>query len=54
MRRYRSDRFVAPAPVESAALRRTEDSSVSALPDGFEVLVLAPVVPRRPFGRGDR
>ena len=45
MRRYRSDRFVAPAPVEFAALRRTEDALLSALPDGFEVLVLAPVVP---------
>ncbi|MBT2409499.1 hypothetical protein J7I94_02795 [Streptomyces sp. ISL-12] len=45
MRRYRSDRFVAPAPVDFAALRRTEDALVSALPEGFEVLVLAPVVP---------
>ncbi|GAA2276772.1 hypothetical protein GCM10010415_50820 [Streptomyces atrovirens] len=45
MRRYRSDRFVAPAPVGFAALRRAEDALVSALPDGFEVLVLAPVVP---------
>jgi hypothetical protein len=45
MRRYRSDRFVAPAPVEFTALRRIEDALVSALPDGFEVLVLAPVVP---------
>jgi hypothetical protein len=45
MRRYRSDRFVAPAPVGFAALRRAEDVLVSALPDGFEVLVLAPVVP---------
>ncbi|WP_063748961.1 hypothetical protein [Streptomyces sp. NRRL B-24484] len=45
MRRYRSDRFVAPAPVGFAALRRTEDVLLSALPDGFEVPVLAPVVP---------
>ena len=45
MRRYRSDRFVAPAPVEFAGLRRTEDALLAALPDGFEVLVLAPVVP---------
>ncbi|MFB8024446.1 MULTISPECIES: hypothetical protein [unclassified Streptomyces] len=45
MRRYRSDRFVAPAPVGFAALRRTEDALLSALPDGFEILVLAPVVP---------
>lgn len=45
MRRYRSDRFVAPAPVEFAALRRAEDVLLSALPEDFEVLVLAPVVP---------
>ena len=45
MRRYRSDRFVAPAPVGYSALRRAEDALVAALPDGFEVLVLAPVLP---------
>ncbi|MEU9360579.1 hypothetical protein AB0D35_20990 [Streptomyces sp. NPDC048301] len=45
MRRYRSDRFVAPAPVGLTALRRTEDALLSALPDGFEPLVLAPVLP---------
>ncbi|MFJ8868945.1 hypothetical protein ACIRD6_24665 [Streptomyces sp. NPDC102473] len=45
MRRYRDDRFVAPAPVSFAALRRTEDALLSALPDGFETLVLAPVLP---------
>ncbi|WP_377267378.1 hypothetical protein [Peterkaempfera sp. SMS 1(5)a] len=45
MRRYGSDRFVAPAPTGFAALRRAEDTLVSALPDGFEVLVLAPVLP---------
>ena len=45
MRRYGSDRFVAPAPISFAALRRTEDALVSELPDGFEVLVLAPVLP---------
>ncbi|WP_320776717.1 hypothetical protein [Streptomyces sp. CRN 30] len=45
MRRYRNDRFMTPAPVEFSALRRTEDALVSALPDGFEMLVLAPVVP---------
>ncbi|MFG2432091.1 hypothetical protein [Streptomyces sp. NPDC048590] len=45
MRRYRSDRFVAPAPAGLAALRRTEDALLSALPDGFESLVLAPVLP---------
>jgi len=45
MRRYRGDRFVSPAPVSFAALRRAEDALFSALPDGFEVLVLAPVLP---------
>ncbi|WP_228044141.1 hypothetical protein [Streptomyces ferrugineus] len=45
MRRYRSDRFVAPAPISFTALRRTEDALVSALPDDFEMLVLAPVLP---------
>jgi len=45
MRRYRTDRFVAPAPTGITALRRTEDILLSALPDGFEALVLAPVVP---------
>jgi hypothetical protein len=45
MRRYRSDRFVVPAPISFAALRRTEDALLSALPEGFEVLVLAPVLP---------
>ncbi|MEU0300850.1 hypothetical protein ABZ252_15510 [Streptomyces sp. NPDC006175] len=45
MRRYRDDRFVAPAPTGFTALRRTEDALVSALPEGFETLVLAPVLP---------
>ena len=45
MRRYRGDRFVAPAPISFRALRRVEDAFASALPDGFDVLVLAPVLP---------
>lgn len=45
MRRYRGDRFVAPAPISFAALRRAEDALLSELPDGFELLVLAPVLP---------
>lgn len=45
MRRYRADRFVAPAPTSFAALRRAEDALLAALPDGFDVLVLAPVLP---------
>src|SRR5215469_2909029 len=36
MRRYRTDRFVAPAPTNITALRRTEDMLLSALPDGFQ------------------
>jgi hypothetical protein len=44
-RRYRTDRFVAPAAVDLAALRRVEDAIVGALPSGFETVVLAPVVP---------
>lgn len=45
MRRYRTDRFMAPASTDIAALRRTEDMLLSMLPDGFQTLVLAPVVP---------
>jgi hypothetical protein len=45
MRRYDSDRFVAPAVTGFAALRRAEDSMLAALPDGFDVLTLAPVLP---------
>jgi hypothetical protein len=45
MRRYRSDRFVAPAPTDVTALRHAEDVLLSALPDGFQTLVLAPVLP---------
>jgi hypothetical protein len=45
MRRYRTDRFVAPAPTGYAALRRAENLLYSALPDDFEMLTLAPLVP---------
>ena len=45
MRRYGSDRFVAPASLGFAALRRAEDAMLAALPAGFEVLTLAPVLP---------
>jgi len=45
MRRYRADRFVAPSPISFTALRRAEDTFVAALPEGFDVLVLAPVLP---------
>lgn len=45
MRRYRSDRFVAPAPTDFTALRRVEDVLLAALPDGFETLIPAPLLP---------
>jgi hypothetical protein len=45
MRRYGSDRFVAPSATSFAALRRAEDGLLAALPAGFEVLTLAPVLP---------
>ncbi|MBR7829487.1 hypothetical protein KDK95_24490 [Actinospica sp. MGRD01-02] len=45
VRRYRSDRFVAPGTTDVVALRRAEDLLIGALPEGFETLVLAPLVP---------
>jgi hypothetical protein len=45
MRRYRSDRFVAPARTDPVALRRAEDALFAALPEGFEPVVLAPLLP---------
>ena len=45
MRSYRADRFVSPAATDFGALRRAEDALLSALPDGFEVLTLAPLLP---------
>ena len=45
LRRYRSDRFVAPATVHFAALRRAEGAMLGALPPEFDVLTLAPVLP---------
>jgi len=45
MRRYRTDRFVAPGQVSAPALRRAEGTMVGALPPGFDVLTLAPVLP---------
>jgi hypothetical protein len=45
MRRYRTDRFVAPGQVNTPALRRAEDAMLGALPPGFDVLTLAPVLP---------
>jgi hypothetical protein len=45
LRRYRTDRFVSPAPVPFGGLRAAEEACLRALPAGFEVATLAPVVP---------
>jgi hypothetical protein len=45
MRRYRSDRFVAPSTTDFMALRRAEDALMSVLPERFQLLTLAPLVP---------
>jgi hypothetical protein len=43
MRRYRTDRFVAPSPIPFTRIRRAEDALIAALPPSFELLALAPV-----------
>jgi hypothetical protein len=45
MGQYGRDRFTAPAAVGFGPQRRAEDAMLAALPAGFEVLTLAPVVP---------
>jgi hypothetical protein len=45
LRQYRADRFVSPATTDITDLRRVEDALFAALPDGFDVLTLAPVLP---------
>lgn len=45
MHRYSTDRFVGPATVAFEALRRAEDALLGALPESFERLELAPLVP---------
>jgi hypothetical protein len=45
LRRYASSRFVAPAAVSYAELRRVEALLLQRLPVSFEVLQLAPVLP---------
>jgi hypothetical protein len=45
MRRYRTDRFVAPSPIPFRQIRRAEDSLITALPPSFELLTLAPLTP---------
>lgn len=45
LRRFTSDRFTAPAALPFDRLRATEDRLISLLPNGFELVTLAPVVP---------
>lgn len=45
LRRYRTDRFVAPARIPFDRLRRAEDILLSAIREDFEVLTLSPVAP---------
>jgi hypothetical protein len=45
MRRYRSDRFVSPSRTDFTALRRVEDALISVLPERFQMLMLAPLLP---------
>ncbi|HEX5405837.1 MAG TPA: hypothetical protein VFX16_26475 [Pseudonocardiaceae bacterium] len=45
LRRYRDDRFVTPAAVPFHQSRAIEDRLISLLPNGFEPVTLAPVVP---------
>jgi hypothetical protein len=45
LRRYREDRFVAPATVPFDVLRDTEHRVLSLLPAGFRRMTLAPVTP---------
>lgn len=45
LRQYRTDRFVSPASIDVMDLRRVESAMFGALPAGFDVLTLAPVLP---------
>ncbi|MEN3612693.1 hypothetical protein AAH979_24460 [Plantactinospora sp. ZYX-F-223] len=45
LRRYTEDRFVAPAQAGFRRLRQAEDLLLSAVPDRYELLTLAPVAP---------
>lgn len=42
---HQTDRFVAPGQVDFDRLRRAEELSLAALPDSYQRLVLAPLVP---------
>jgi hypothetical protein len=45
LRRYQQDRFVRPGLASWASLRRAEDLLASCLPEDFELVTLAPLVP---------
>jgi hypothetical protein len=45
LRRYQQDRFVVPAAFPMTALRRVEDAFLAALPEGWDVVTLSPLVP---------
>src|SRR5438105_4279295 len=45
LRRYETDRFVRPGAIAPAAIARIEAALFDALPEGFEPVELAPVVP---------
>jgi len=45
LRRYRSDRFVAPSPISHAALRSAQDALIGTLPPAAEIVALAPLTP---------
>jgi hypothetical protein len=45
MRRYGRDRFVAPTPIPFSAFRAVEEACLGALPESFDTVVLAPLVP---------
>jgi hypothetical protein len=45
LRTYQRDRFVVPGPVPFGRLRNAEEALLATLPQDFEMLVLAPLVP---------
>src|ERR1700728_3885950 len=45
LRQYERDRFVGLAGASFRSLRRVEDALIGALPGGFEVVTLSPVLP---------
>jgi hypothetical protein len=45
LRRYRRDRFTRPSDIPARAARRAEDTLLRCLPDGTELVTLAPLVP---------